>query len=413
MTPRCAHFGACGGCQWQDVAYPAQLARKRAQLEALLAHVVPRGLPAVSPVVAMPVGDDGMPWEFRHKAAFVFDDGPRGLVMGHYAAGGRGIVPVSECPVHGARANRIAFRLHEALARARVPAAGPRLDGVLRHVIVRTSADERDAVALLVVTRNDRSLRKPVRALLASADRPDGFYLNIHDRPSSFMVGRTTIRLEGHAHVRERRIGPTFLVSPTAFFQTNPVAAAVLVDLVLAQAAGERMRVLDLYAGSGLFSLPLALRGHEVIAVEESRQAMHDAARNLAVNRLPDDAVRLVAARVEDALPGLARRPVDLVVLDPPRQGCPPPVIGAVFGRIAPPRAIYVSCNPEALAAELPAILGHGYRAVSLTPVDMFPHTPHIETVAVFERVAGSHVAPRRERDALVPPPGATMRHRR
>ena len=238
------------------------------------------------------------------------------------------------------------------------------------------------------------------------ADRPDGFYLNIHDRPSSFMVGRTTIRLEGHAHVRERRIGPTFLVSPTAFFQTNPVAAAVLVDLVLAQAAGERLRVLDLYAGSGLFSLPLALRGHDVIAVEESRQAMHDAARNLAVNRLPDDAVRLVAARVEDALPGLARRPVDLVVLDPPRQGCPPPVIDAVFGRIAPPRAIYVSCNPEALAAELPAILGHGYRAVSLTPVDMFPHTPHIETVAVFERVAGSHVAPRRERDAPGPAAG-------
>ena len=117
------------------------------------------------------------------------------------------------------------------------------------------------------------------------------------------------------------------------------MAAAVLVDLVLAPAAGERLRVLDLYAGSGLFSLPLAMRGHEVIAVEESRQAMHDAARNLAVNRLPDDAVRLVAARVEDALPGLARRPVDLVVLDPPRQGCPPPVIDAVFGRIAPPRA--------------------------------------------------------------------------
>ena len=180
----------------------------------------------MSPMVPMPVGDDGMPWEFRHKAAFVFGDGPGGLVMGHYAAGGRDIVPVSECPVHGARANRIAFRLHEALARARVRAAGPRLDGVLRHVIVRTSADERDAVALLVVTRNDQSLRTPVRALLASADRPDGFYLNIHDRPSAFMVGRTTIRLAGHAHVRERRIGPTFLVSPTAFFQTNPVAAA-------------------------------------------------------------------------------------------------------------------------------------------------------------------------------------------
>ena len=92
----------------------------RAARGAARPRAVPRGLPAVAPVVPMPVGDDGMPWEFRHKAAFVFGDGPRGLVMGHYAAGGRDIVPVSECPVHGARANRIAFRLHDELARARV-----------------------------------------------------------------------------------------------------------------------------------------------------------------------------------------------------------------------------------------------------------------------------------------------------
>jgi 23S rRNA (uracil1939-C5)-methyltransferase len=400
VTPRCAHFGVCGGCQWQDVPYPAQLERKRASLQALLARAVPARPPEVAEVVAMPVGDDGMPWAFRHKAAFVFGSGPQGLTMGHFAAGGRTIVPVRECPVHGARANRIAFRLHDELARARVSAAGPRLDGVLRHVIVRTSADERDAVALLVVTRNDPALRRPVRALLASPDRPDGRFLNLHDQPSPYMVGRTTMRLDGHAHVRERRVGPTFLLSPTAFFQTNPIAAAALVELVLAAAEGERLRVLDLYAGSGLFALPLALRGHAVTAVEENRQAVQDAARNVEVNRIDDRAVRLLAARVEDALDSLARRAVDLVVLDPPRQGCPPRVLEAVFGRIQPPRAVYVSCNPDALAAELPAILAHGYRVTRVQPVDMFPHTPHVEAVAVLDRVTS---APR-------PAPGAPAR---
>jgi 23S rRNA (uracil1939-C5)-methyltransferase len=385
MTPRCAHFGVCGGCQWQDVAYPAQLERKRSTLETLLGGAVRTGLPRVAPVVPMPVGDDGMPWAFRHKAAFVFGAGPQGLTMGHFATGGRAVVPVAECPVHGGRANQIAFRLYEALARARVTAAGPRLDGVLRHVIVRTSADERDAVALLVVTRNDPSLRRPVRALLASPDRPDGFYLNIHDRPSPYMVGRKTIRLDGHAHVRERLIGPTFLVSATAFFQTNPFAATALVELVLAQATGERLRVLDLYAGSGLFSLPLAMRGHHVTAVEENRQAVNDATRNLEVNRIAAGRVRLVCARVEDALAGLARAPVDLVVLDPPRQGCAPAVLDAVFGTIVPPRVVYVSCDADALATELPLIVAHGYRVASLQPVDMFPHTPHVETVAVLE----------------------------
>jgi 23S rRNA (uracil1939-C5)-methyltransferase len=411
VPPRCAHFGVCGGCQWQDVPYAEQLTRKRAALQALFAGAVPSRV--VAPVVAMPVGDDGMPWGFRHKAAFVFDNGARGLVMGHFAAGGRSIVPVQECPVHGDRANRIAFRLYDELARARVPAAGPRLDGVLRHLVVRTSSDERDAAALLVVTRNAPSLRRPIRALLASPDRPDGMFLNIHDQPSPYMVGRTTLRLDGHAHVRERVIGPTFLVSPTAFFQTNPTAAAALVDEVLAAVGGERLRVLDLYAGSGLFAIPLALRGHAVMAVEENRQAVQDAARNVELNRIDDRAVRFLAARVEEALLTLERRAVDLVVLDPPRQGCPPRVIEAVFGRIQPPRAVYVSCNPEALANELPAILAHGYRVSRVQPVDMFPHTPHVEAVAVLDREQRTGRPPAAAATPSAPRRGARMKRRR
>jgi 23S rRNA (uracil1939-C5)-methyltransferase len=135
-----------------------------------------------------------------------------------------------------------------------------------------------------------------------------------------------------------------------------------------------------------------------------------DAARNLDLNRVPQTAVRLITARVEAVLPDLARRRFDLVVIDPPRQGCPPAVIDGVFGGLAPPRVVYVSCNPEALAAELPAILGHGYRPVRIQPVDMFPHTPHIETVAVFERGNATHAAPHRREP---PARGARMGRRR
>ncbi|MBP7779034.1 MAG: 23S rRNA (uracil(1939)-C(5))-methyltransferase RlmD [Acidobacteria bacterium] len=389
VTPRCRHAGRCGGCQWQHVAYPDQLAEKRDALDRLLRQHV-RDLPEVAPVVPMPVDDDGMPWHFRHKAAFVFGpagrDG-RGLVMGHFAAGGKDVVPVEECPVHSARANRIAFRLRDELVKVRVSAAGPDLGGVLRHVIVRTSADERDAVAMLVVTRNAGELKKPVRALLASDDRPDGFFLNIHDTPSAYMVGKETLRIDGHAHVRERSLGPTFLVSPTAFFQTNPVAAAALVDIVLGAIDRRAGHVLDLYAGSGLFTLPLAARGHRVTAVEENARAVADAGRNLEANRVDPRRVRLIQARTERAIRDLERRAVDAVVLDPPRQGCGPTVIDAVFARLAPPRAVYVSCHPAALAGELPAIVAAGYRVTAVYPVDMFPHTPHVETVVVLDRV--------------------------
>lgn len=387
VAPRCRHAGTCGGCQFQHLPYPTQLARKRAALERLLRTSVAE-VPAVAPVVGMPTGDDGMPWAFRHKSAFVFAPGatPRDLVMGHFAEGGREVVPVVECPVQSARANRIAFRLRDELANARVSAAGRDLSGVLRHVIVRTSADDRDAVAMLVVTRNAPELKRPVRALLASDERPDGFFLNVHPTPSPYMVGRETVRLDGHAHVRERRVGPTFLVSPTAFFQTNPVAAAALVEIVLDAIDPRASTVLDLYSGSGLFTLPLAARGHRVVAVEENPRAVGDAAKNLDVNRLDPRRVRLVGARVEDALGDLARQPVDAVVLDPPRQGCAPAVLEHVFGRLAPPRAVYVSCHPASLARELPAILAHGYRISAVRPVDMFPHTAHVEAVTVLER---------------------------
>ena len=113
---------------------------------------------------------------------------------------------------------------------------------------------------MLVVASNHKALRTPVRAFLESAEAPDGFFLNIHDRPDAYMVGRETIRLAGRSHVREDMLGTSFLISPTAFFQTNIRAARVLLELVLEHAAGAG-RVLDLYSGSGLFALPLARRG--------------------------------------------------------------------------------------------------------------------------------------------------------
>ena len=151
------------------------------------------------------------------------------------------------------------------------------------------------------------------------------------------------------------------------------------------------LRVLDLYSGSGLFGLPLAQRGHGVTMVEENAQAVKDAAENLRTNKIPSGPVRLLCARAEDLLPGGRNqgpklRDIDLAVIDPPRDGCPPAVIRALFEVLHPRRVVYVSCNPEALAREMPAMLAAGYRAERVLPVDMFPHTDHIETVVTLGR---------------------------
>ncbi len=384
---QCKHFGVCGGCTLPGVPYAEQLAKKRQDLSRLLRLDVPPLIPSPS--------ESG----FRCKVAFVFGSGPGGnpstriagagtpapslraggLVMGHYALESQRIVPIAECPVHHERGNRIAFALRDHLSR--VTAITP----LLRHVVIRATADGREASAMLVVRRNDKALRAPIRKFLASSEKPDGFFINIHDRPGPFMVGDETIKIEGRSHVKEIVGGMSYLVSPTAFFQTNVGAAAVLVKLVLEE-VGPAKTVLDLYCGSGLFSLQLAKAGARVTGVEENRQAIKDAEANLRLNRLPEGQVRFIAGRVEEVIRLKADTTVDAVVLDPPRQGCPPRVLSAVFEQLRPSRAVYVSCNPDALSKELPGILKAGYGVRRVQAVDMFPHTNHIETVMTFER---------------------------
>ena len=164
--------------------------------------------------------------------------------MGHYAAGSQRIVPVETCPVHSDRANQLAFALRDQLVKARILAAGATPDGILRHVVIRTTEDEREAIVMLVVTRNDKSLRRPLRAFLAAADPPTGLLVNVHDRPGPYMVGDETLRIAGRASIRETALGTVFLVSPTAFFQTNPAGRG--------SAAGRRARASGRRTRAGL-----------------------------------------------------------------------------------------------------------------------------------------------------------------
>ena len=142
--------------------------------------------------------------------------------------------------------------------------------------------------------------------------------------------------------------------------------------------------MIDLYAGSGLFAIPLARAGYHVVAVEENRAAVADGIAALRLNPEAGDRCRFIARRVEAIGPSL--RHADAVVLDPPREGCSPPVLQEIFQRLRPALAVYVSCNPQSLADDLKIICRQGYRIRSLQPVDMFPHTPHVETVAVMRR---------------------------
>ena len=382
----CRHADRCGGCTSLQVAYERQVQLKTAQLESLLAGALGGSLPPVAPMLPSPATR-----AFRTKVSFVFGQDGRRLVMGHYEAGSRRVLPVDECPVHADAGNLAAFTVREALKAAHVPAAGDRLDGIARHVVIRVARYSGEVLVTLVVTRNDPRLKAVTRRLVSDVARMDGLHLNFNDRPGPQLFGPETRKLHGRDRLREQVADVSFLISPTSFFQTNIGAAELMVAHVLASipAAGGS-RVLDLYSGAGLFSLPLARRGHRVLAVEENATAVADGEASRQFSRIDQGACRFVRGRVEEALARAerehARAPFDTVVMDPPRDGCSAEVLEAVFGRLRPARVIYVSCNPEALARDLATAARAGFAVDSVQPIDMFPHTPHIEAIASLVR---------------------------
>jgi 23S rRNA (uracil1939-C5)-methyltransferase len=377
--------GPCGGCAWQHIAYPEQLRLKTSLVTRLVRQAVPHA-PAARPMLQGAPLD--YPWGYRNKVHFVFGAGPGAgrrpgpLIMGHYVRGSRRILQVRECPVHDERGNALAFRLHRSYAAA----GSPRPEPTLKSLAIRVGHGTSEIMATLVVTEDaDKRVRAATRRVLDEPGAPTSFHVNVHPRGDAFIFGSDTRRIAGPERMREEVAGVSFLISPTAFFQTNVHAAETLVRLVLDEVPPVA-RVLDLYAGAGLFAIPLARAGHQVIAVEENRAAVADGETSLRLNRIGATQCQFVARRVEEALAAGFRHPIDVVVLDPPRDGCSAEVIDRVFEDLAPARAVYISCNPEALARDLAEIAHHGYRIRSMQPVDMFPHTAHVETVVSLTR---------------------------
>jgi 23S rRNA (uracil1939-C5)-methyltransferase len=395
----CAHFGRrrrapgrAADAPGSTSPTPSSCASRRPSSSEVVRAAVPRA-PRVRPMLS---ATPDHPWGFRRKVHFVFG-GP-----GATAGSSWDIWPAARAASSSARmsrarraGNRIAFTMHAAYRRAGVRAwtpDDPRRDA-LRGVTVRVSSDESEALATLVVAHDrDRRLRDATKRLIAGQATGRGLHLNVHGRDDGFIFGEHTRRLAGADRVRETVAGVTFLISPTAFFQTNVAAAEVLVRLVL-DAVPRDVSVLDLYAGAGLFTLPLAQRGQRVTAIEENREAVRDGIASQALNRIPKERCRWIARPVEA---GLARvRATGAVVLDPPREGCSDQVLRSVFSDRGPVLAVYISCNPGTLGRDLSAITWHGYSVTSVQPVDMFPHTPHIETVVALTRDSTTGQGPR------------------
>jgi len=376
-APPCRYYGNCGGCQWQHLGYASQLEWKRLILQELLARVGKLAAPAVLPPIA-PAG----PWEYRARAQFkVFASGR--LHIGFHQRETHRVVDIDCCPLLDARLNGVL----RVLRQMRDPAP-LKLFPHLREVWAAAGTGAGTGTGEVVVslfarTRDRATIRLLFHRIQAEVPNLQGLVLLDGDpRQHPRFVDR-----HGHGAILEQVGDYRFRVDAMAFFQVSGLAAGTLTRLVVeaASLAGNE-RVLDLYCGVGTFSVPLARLAQEVVGVEAHAAAAADAVHNLRNNGCHE--ARVIQAQVEQVLPTLVQQgPWDLVVLDPPRQGCSRRILDTLTG-MAVPRIIYVSCDPSTLARDLGILVPSGYRCTTLQPVDLFPQTFHLESVAVLERTS-------------------------
>ena len=383
-TYTCQIARDCGGCEWLAVPYPIQLRRKQEQVEELLGAMAREDDAALEPIRGM---DE--PVRYRHKAATPFAHGPRGRVRcGFYAAGTHRIVPCETCLVEDERARRILNSVARAAERLHIPPYDEdRGVGVLRHAVVRCGWKTED-VLLVLVDRVDE-LRDPgrlVSELRAACPEVTSIVQNVNDRRTNAIMGRRCRTLFGPGVMHDQLLGCTFEIGPTSFYQTNPEQTEVLYQLALEGVAGSA-RGLDAYCGTGTIGICAARESEDarVTGVEQVEGAVACARRNAEANGV-QDRCRFVAADATEwmAREG-ARERFDAVIMDPPRAGSTPEFLAGVAA-LAPERVAYVSCNVVTQARDLELLRKRGYRLERVTPVDMFPHTRHVESVVTLRR---------------------------
>jgi 23S rRNA (uracil1939-C5)-methyltransferase len=389
----CTHVGICGGCRLQELDYTEQLRHKERQVRECLAHLG-RVEALVRPVIPAP-----RLFHYRNKMEYSFGaDRDGALTLGLHR---RGFFDrpfdLDRCHIATPISSEIvAFVRDFARAEGLPPYDLRRHTGLLRFLAVREAVRSGEVMVNIVASEPHPALETLATRLRERFPAVRSVLLNLTRRKAQVAVGEEERVLAGSRTIVERLHDLEFEISSNSFFQTNTEQAERLLDAALEGLALDgRETVLDLYSGTGTFTLPIARRAKEAIGIESSDVAVEDAERNAARNGITN--ARFVRGEAMEVLRdryGLGEPPrgtpaprpsLDAVLVDPPRAGLHPGVTTRLV-HLGAPRVVYVSCNPATLARDLGLLTESRYRAEWVQPVDMFPHTPHIECVAVLTR---------------------------
>lgn len=383
VRPVCTVFGNCGGCQIQHIDYQKQLELKTK----LVREALQRNGGFVDPKV-LPMLGMTEPWGYRNKALFPVSSRAGRVVTGFYASGTHRVVPVETCPVQHATNNRIVSEARRAATKYDLkPYDEQSGEGTLRHILAKVAAETGQSMAAFVTgTRVFPQEREIAREMTNRVPGLAGVVHNVNPERTNVVLGPITRTVLGEPSIEDRLEGLRFRVSAESFAQTNPAQARVLYARVLEYAALTAAdTAIDAYCGVGTITLLLARKAGKVYGIENVDAAVSDARDNARLNRISN--VEFILGDAEKVLPDLVKRQVKagVLVLDPPRKGVDNQVIQAALS-MAPARIVYVSCDAATMARDLGKLAGGGYELIEVQPVDMFPHTSHVEAVALLER---------------------------
>ena len=377
-TP-CPHLKKCGGCQMQHLPYARQLEIKQGKVNTLMGKFC-----RVEPIIGM---DE--PYHYRNKVQAAFGTDAHGRVIsGVYQSSSHRIVCVDDCMLEDKTADRIIVDIRRMLPQFKISTYDERRGtGWLRHVLVKRSFSTGEVMVVLVAANPIFKLQKPFLAeLLRRHPEITTVLLNVNDRATSLVLGKQEKVLFGKGYIEDVLCGQRFRISAKSFYQINPVQTEKLYGTAIefAGLTGSE-KVLDAYCGTGTIGLAASRFAGEVAGVELNADAVRDAIANAKRNGVKNcwftcaDAGRFMT---EMAAQGES---CDVVFMDPPRAGSDRAFLSALQ-QMAPKKVVYVSCNPETLARDVAVLTDGGYRVRRVQPVDMFPHTEHVECVVLLTR---------------------------
>lgn len=376
----CENFKKCGGCNLLHMSYQATLDFKRKVVKDCFKRIGHREV-EVLPTIGMEE-----PYFYRNKVQFPVGEINGKITTGFYSERSHNIVPITDCSIQSKIANKLVNNVREFFRDNNISAYDEKSgNGFLRHVVIRSS-EKTGEVMLILVTNGEEFNKKTefVDFIIKKCSRVKSIVQNINTKNTNVILGEKNIRLYGKDTIKDYIGEFSFNISPNSFFQVNSVQTKVLYDKALefANLSGNET-VFDLYCGIGSISLFLAKNAKRVYGVEVVAPAVQNAKDNAKENGITN--ALFYCGKAEVAVPKLYDDGIraDVVVVDPPRSGCDKVLVDTML-KMKPERIVYVSCNPGTLARDVERL--EGYEVKMVQPVDMFPWTYHVETVALLCR---------------------------